>query len=471
VSRRLALMLCAALVAPLPLVAVSGGTALATAGYTVQPLRIKITPAADSDCAGTTPSVAADLYTPTGQGPGPFPAILTTNGFGGDKSDQTGVAKAFALHGYVVLSYSGLGFGGSSCRISLDDREHDGLVGSQLIDVLGGKPGVATVDPRGTNTSDPAYHGPADLTGAAVTVTDVKHDDTDHAGVAQTYDPRVGMIGGSYGGQIQFAIAGRDARLDTIVPIITWNDLSYSLAPNNTSLAPGTVTYSTPGTAKMDWTGLFFVAGQAQDASYVTEDPADRLPTAVCPNFDPAACTALLQETTSNYPDDTTLAFIRHASVHSYVANIKIPTFLAQGQADTLFNLQESVATYRQLKAQGTPVKLLWQSWGHSNSKPVAGELDLNAPTGTYEGGLFQQWFDHYLKDNPSAPALDFSYFRDYAYTAPNAAAAYAQAPAYPVGTTQQLYLSSTKDLTPARGQVVAGASQFGTPGGGVPLS
>jgi len=92
VSRRLALMLCAALVAPLPLVAVSGGTALATAGYTVQPLRIKITPAADSDCAGTTPSVAADLYTPTGQGPGPFPAILTTNGFGGDKSDQTGVA-------------------------------------------------------------------------------------------------------------------------------------------------------------------------------------------------------------------------------------------------------------------------------------------------------------------------------------------------------------------------------------------
>ena len=44
------------------------------------------------------------------------------------------------------------------------------------------------------------------------------------------------MIGGSYGGQIQYAVAEQDPRLDTIIPIITWNDLSYSLAPNNTSL-------------------------------------------------------------------------------------------------------------------------------------------------------------------------------------------------------------------------------------------
>src|SRR5690348_17530663 len=31
--------------------------------------------------------------------------------------------------------------------------------------------------------------------------------------------------------------AARDARVDTLVPLITWNDLRYSLAPNNTSLA------------------------------------------------------------------------------------------------------------------------------------------------------------------------------------------------------------------------------------------
>ena len=48
-------------------------------------------------------------------------------------------------------------------------------------------------------------------------------------------DPKVGMIGGSYGGQVQFAAASPRPRIDALIPIITWNDLSYSLAPNNTS--------------------------------------------------------------------------------------------------------------------------------------------------------------------------------------------------------------------------------------------
>ena len=53
----------------------------------------------------------------------------------------------------------------------------------------------------------------------------------DHDGVRRADDPRVGMIGGSYGGEIQFAAAAVDARLDTIIPMITWNDLTYSLGP------------------------------------------------------------------------------------------------------------------------------------------------------------------------------------------------------------------------------------------------
>ena len=57
------------------------------------------------------------------------------------------------------------------------------------------------------------------------------------------------MIGGSYGGQIQYAVARHDQRVDALIPIITWNDLSYSLAPNNTDFAHG-VTYATPGVAK-----------------------------------------------------------------------------------------------------------------------------------------------------------------------------------------------------------------------------
>lgn len=61
--------------------------------------------------------------------------------------------------------------------------------------------------------------------------------------------------------------------------------------------------------------------------------------------------------------------------VESYLHQIRIPTLLAQGEDDTLFQLHEAVATYEGLRQQGTPVKMIWQSWGHSQSTPVPGEL------------------------------------------------------------------------------------------------
>ncbi|MFN2519269.1 MAG: CocE/NonD family hydrolase [Jatrophihabitantaceae bacterium] len=166
---------------------------------------------------GPTQSQSCDivglLFTPASASPASrVPAILTTNGFGGSASDQTPFAQKEAALGYVVLSYSGLGFGGSGCKITLDDPDYDGVAASQLISYLGGAPGIAYTD---------ATH-----TTAAPTLDVVAHDAVDHAGVADTYDPRVGMWGGSYGGQIQFAAASVDARLDAINPQITWNDLS-----------------------------------------------------------------------------------------------------------------------------------------------------------------------------------------------------------------------------------------------------
>src|SRR4029077_18190640 len=174
-------------------------------------------PAGDQHC-----DIVGDLYKPdAATSAHPAPAILTTNGFGGSKDDQADLGKLAASRGYVVLSYSGLGFGGSGCKIELDDPDWDGKAGSQLVSFLGGKAGIAFTDAKHTQ--------------AAPVVNYVVQDATAHDGRAHANDPRVGMIGGSYGGQIQFAVAGVDPRLDTIIPIITWNDLSYSLAPNNTS--------------------------------------------------------------------------------------------------------------------------------------------------------------------------------------------------------------------------------------------
>src|SRR4051812_25677510 len=212
--------------------------------YSVQTLHFAVTvgPNNDQSC-----DVVGDLYKPdSASATNPVPAILTTNGFGGSKNDQAGIAQVAASNGYAVLSYSGLGFGGSGCKIELDDRDWDGKAGSQLISYLGGAKNIAFTD---TDYNDPAP-----------VVDFVTRDSIAHDGRAHANDPRVGMIGGSYGGQVQFAVAGIDPRLDTIIPIITWNDLSYSLAPNNTSAARG-VTYSTPGTEKQQWTSLFFGLG------------------------------------------------------------------------------------------------------------------------------------------------------------------------------------------------------------------
>ena len=104
-------------------------------------IKVQVGPANNIPC-----TVQADLYTPEGVDAGnKAPAILTSNGFGGSKDDegQKAGASAFAKAGYVAISYSGLGFGGSDCKIYLDDRDYDGKAGKQIVDVLAGSKAYA----------------------------------------------------------------------------------------------------------------------------------------------------------------------------------------------------------------------------------------------------------------------------------------------------------------------------------------
>ncbi|MGZ4551647.1 MAG: CocE/NonD family hydrolase C-terminal non-catalytic domain-containing protein, partial [Blastococcus sp.] len=160
--------------------------------------------------------------------------------------------------------------------------------------------------------------------------------------------------------------------------------------------------------------------------------------------------------------------FLHSNSVASYMKDIRVPTLLGQGQADTLFNLQESVATYTSLKRQGTPVSLMWQSWGHSNSTPKPGELDMRHPENSFQGRRALAWFDHYVRGTAPAPALDFQYFRDWVLAATgDISKAYATAPSFPVGSTRTLYLSGSSAggsdgaLVGSRSAVVPGTSVY----------
>ena len=170
--------------------------------------------------------VDADIYKPDkASRTNRKPAILTTNGFGGSKDDgnESAIGRGFVKQGYVVLAYTGLGFPNSGCKITLDDPAYDGKAGKQMVSVLAGTKAYLDADKQPQRIRYVAQESKG--------------------------DPRVGMIGGSYGGQIQYAVAMQDKRVDALIPIITWNDLSYSLAPNNTSLTRG-VTYATEGVAK-----------------------------------------------------------------------------------------------------------------------------------------------------------------------------------------------------------------------------
>jgi predicted acyl esterase len=393
-----------------------------------------------------TCTIVYDLYTPsTATKTTPAPAILSTNGFGGSKDDQADLGQAFAERGYVVLSYSGLGFGGSDCQISLDDPDYDGKAAQQLVTYLGG--GLAAND--------------------GSTIDYVEHDATAHDGKAMANDPRVGMIGGSYGGQVQFAVAGIDPRVDAIVPIITWNDLAYSLAPNNTDTPHG-VTYATPGTEKLGWTSLFFGVGIADGIEFASTDPTRNVG---CPNFVTAACVAKAQMDALGYPTDDTLAFARHASLSSYVKNVRIPTLLMQGENDTLFNLQEAAATYQALQAQGTETKMIWQSWGHSGATPAPGELDMQHPDQSYEGQRVISWFERYLQDKPVDTGPEFSFFRDWVPYTGIATPAYGTSATYPASGSQPLYLSGSDQLVASKSSVVPGSAMYANAAGEAPLS
>lgn len=425
----LALLAGAAVVAPVALTP-PPARADSTDPYRVTALRVTVR-AGDRDCV-----VDADLYRPAGvDATHPAPAVLTTNGFGGSKKDGStdATARAFAARGYVALAYTGLGFGKSGCPISLDDPQIDGKAAGQLIDFLAGR-----------RTADDGTR-----------VDYVTKDGAD--------DPRVGMIGGSYGGAIQLATAAVDHRVDALVPLITWNDLAYALDPNNAGQTDG-VSGPVPGAYKYQWTNGFFLMGEAQGLLHPNLDPS-RLGGAGCLHFVAKACRTKRLLDSGRYPDGRTqemLTYARSVSPVSYLSSVKAPTLLVQGQADSLFNLNEAAATYRTLAAQGTETKMIWQAWGHSGGmkNPVAGELDLgkgNVET-SYVGQRILAWFDRYLHHRTGTDTgPDFAYYRDWVAEGPT----YATAPSYPAGRGQKLYLSADGTLVDAPDKVVRGSREY----------
>jgi ABC-2 type transport system ATP-binding protein len=176
---------------------------------------------------------------------------------------------------------------------------------------------------------------------------------------------------------------------------------------------------------------------------------------------------------TTGYFQPDALASLEHASVASYLNSIKIPVFLLQGENDTLFNLNEAAATYKALRSRGVPVKMIWQSWGHSGSTPAPGEVSLSNPDPAtqYETSRIADWFAHYLQGSPVNTGPNFAYFRPWISYTGIATPAYATSSAFPVGTNRTFFLSGGGALASSVLALKSGSQSFVTPPFGAPSS
>ncbi|MFI5932554.1 alpha/beta fold hydrolase [Actinoplanes sp. NPDC051494] len=310
----------------------------------------------NSGPSGTEPvSLDTRFYLPRDTD-GKVPAVLLAHGFGGTKDSVSDDAEALADRGYAVLTWTARGFGRSGGEIHLDSPDYEVKDAQRLLDWLAARPEVRT-----------------DATG----------------------DPRVGVVGGSYGGALSLLLAGQDPRVDAIVPQITWNDLERSFFPQAAadSAAPA-------GVFKKSWAGLFFGSGSATDqpTGQPVADPA-------CGRFAADVCAAYLKMATNGTPDAATTALLRKSSPATVLDKIKAPSLLIQGAVDTLFPLSEADANARGIAATGTPVRVAWFTGGHDGGAgPQTDEDRAKA--------LTAQWLDHYVKGEGSAPENSFTYSR-----------------------------------------------------------
>jgi ABC-2 type transport system ATP-binding protein len=147
-------------------------------------------------------------------------------------------------------------------------------------------------------------------------------------------DPRIGMVGASYGGGIQLATAPNDHRIDAIVPTIAWHSLTTSLYKD-----------------------------QAFKSSWGTILVAALIATGARPN--PRIYPGLIYGDITGTITPADQQLIEERGPGELVNQITAPTLLIQGTVDTLFTLAEADANAKALIAQGVPTKVVWFCGGH----------------------------------------------------------------------------------------------------------
>ncbi len=284
--------------------------------------------------------------------PGDVDTTADNYGLFGDLSIRT-------LHraGYNVLTWDPRGFGKSGGTVEVDSAQFEGRDVRRLIDWVARQPGVQLDAPG---------------------------------------DPRLGMVGASYGGGIQLITAAIDCRVDAIVPQIAWHSLGSSLYPAQT--------------VKIGWGNLLYAAsaGHSLDAHTSSAHAA-------------GISTGVLSAADAQW-------FLQRGPA-DLVGNITAPTLFEQGTVDTLFPLAEAVTNFEVLRAHGVPTAMLWMCSGHGVCLTPPGDETL-------PGRDAIAWLDRYVKGDKSTATVPVFEYVDQNGAEHTARAFPPSAPSAPIVTT-----------------------------------
>jgi ABC-2 type transport system ATP-binding protein len=244
---------------------------------------------------GTTEEVQIcySVFKPTGASrKQKVPMLVHSHGWGGSRTTDPASLKRYLNAGYGVISFDQRGWGESGGHAYVEDPRVEGHDVRKLVDV----------------------------------VSKLRWVTKDRPG-----DPRLGAVGGSYGGGYQFLAAFEELRVggrpvfDALAPEITWNDLSDSLAPE--------------GVVRTEWAAALSAASL----------PSDALPTSVY--------LALVEGVaTGEWPDGTLpgsanlVEFFERNGPKWHTSQgrkLDIPVLFGQGTTDGLFNLQQGLTNWR----------------------------------------------------------------------------------------------------------------------------
>ncbi|GAB2874877.1 alpha/beta hydrolase family protein [Nocardioides pacificus] len=218
------------------------------------------------------------------------PVVMHSHGWAGSRTRDAASFRTWLSRGYGVLTFDQRGFGESGGRAHVENPDLEGRDVQALVRLISTQRWVRKDGPG---------------------------------------DPRLGAIGGSYGGGYQFVGAFRNLMtrgkpvFDALAPEITWHDLNQSLAPE--------------GVVRGEWALALGAAGAGDLPPEVLVALGQGVATGQWPDGSPPGTPDMVRFFERNGPRWHVQQGRR----------LDIPVLFGQGTTDTLFNLQQGLANWQ----------------------------------------------------------------------------------------------------------------------------